>query len=97
MWKEYGIRISKKGKIFFDDICIKILKSSSYSTLKLYISDDHKYYINNKLYVTETAAILLILKSISKLAIKFSAQYLFNKIDKAFDKFIVSKQKYYKN
>jgi hypothetical protein len=48
MWKEKGVRVSKKGLICFKDLCKKIIGTDYDDTIDL-IDDDDKNFINDKL------------------------------------------------
>lgn len=96
-WKDFGIRVSKLGRLCFDDICEKIIKSNSNDDLLKYINDDddHKRYINGKLYITENAAMIIIISANNKSSTNFSADYLYDVVDNNIDDYKVTKQEYF--
>jgi hypothetical protein len=92
MWKNIGIRVSKKGRLCFIDIC-KILKIN-YNDYIDKISDNDKYFINDLLYVNESCAIIFILSIYNHSSVNFAATYLFNYVRTKVDRFNISKEKY---
>nr|AEX62207.1 hypothetical protein mv_L2 [Moumouvirus Monve] len=73
MWK--GIRTKDNGKLCLKDVCEMIKISPDDSRLD-FIKEDEKYCFNNKMYIDEITAILLICYIGNTRSIKFYKKYI---------------------
>lgn len=92
MWKD--IRISKKGNLNFKDVC-KIINVTCDNTTEKYIADHEKIYINDRLHITESAAIKFIIMSNNKASVNYCKKYLCDRIDKNIDGYTICQQQIY--
>lgn len=96
MWDKFNVRVSKLGRICYQDLCTSVLKISlddkKYTDL---LDDDDKYYINKKMYVSVNAVVKLLMNVYNKSTVKFCRNHLEELMSESdiADTVVLSKQK----
>lgn len=95
MWKNNNIRINKQNQLCYQDILDNVIKSIDYNYIDK-IDNWNKYFINNKLYITESAAMIIIMYANTKTAIEFCSKYIYKVVGAMIEIYSICKQKFYK-
>jgi hypothetical protein len=93
MWDNFDVRVSKKGRVCFEDFCLKIIKTSCNDDYLDFVESNQKYYINNELYITNYAAITILINVYNKAVVSFCARELEKLINQFGYNILLSKQK----
>jgi hypothetical protein len=96
MWKDFGIRVSKQGRLCFLDILDNIIKSADYNNFINKIDSWNKHFIGNQLYITKSAAMIIIMYANTRAAINFCRGFFHNFIDKYINIYSIVEQQNYR-
>jgi len=91
MWKKYGVRVSKKGRICFEDLCDKIINIDKDEVIDL-VDDSEKFFIQNRLYISFDSVLVVLLSEYNARVFNFLFKNI-NVLVENCTEFIVSEQK----